>query len=366
MSVVLYENHLKKAYPVESGEAFFLITATSFYSLNKETAWLIEQLPFFGTEKSFLEHLSLMGLDNPLEVSSRLISLGALKKKENHSSLHFLKCIFTPKIQLISPRIQKKLLLFFNMDLKVIMSRWGVLIVSVSMLGLLWGTFSALIGVTKAFPIALIGRPEWWQVFALAVVGSFVHELGHSLMADSADIGLRPVGLSIYLIFPVLYTNVSGIEVASFSKRLLIDCGGVIFQGLFVFALLVCALLTGKYLFAESARWIMMLVFLNLIPFLRTDGYWVYKDIQTVFKKSPFMRGIQIVYLAGFMGFSIWFLWYLGIRLIHIIENIFYVSVTPGDMLSRGYALVLWGYFLIMGGLSSFWRLREIKQEVSN
>jgi hypothetical protein len=363
MPEVIYENHLKSAYLVSTEGELLAITETSFYHLSDETARLIEELPTDGPRGMFLKHLSDLGLNAPEDIFSRLLGIGALTEKRSQSPKAILKRILNPRIQIITPQIQEITLSFLGVNLLAGKKRWASILAWISLAGLLWGSFLALAGNQKAIPTPLTGHLDWIHVFLLALAGSLAHELGHSFAAAAAGIGLRPVGLSVYLVFPVFYTNVSGIETVPFQDKALIDCGGFIFQGIFLLLLLLAASLTGNFLFAEAVRWIMVLVFFNLNPFFRTDGYWLYKDLQTSFEKNRLAKIVHIVYFAAFTAFSVYFLWRLGIGLSGISDRLASISNSPGDLFSRGYSTALWGYFLIMGFIASLRRFQEIHRE---
>ena len=238
-----------------------------------------------------------------------------------------------------------------------------MVLAGISLVGLLWGAFLALAGNQTAIPVSLAGHSDWIYVFLLALAGGLVHELGHSFAAAAAGIGLRPIGLSVYLIFPVFYTNVSGIETVPLRDKALIDSGGFLFQGIFLLLLLFAASLTGYFLFAEAVRWIMMLVFFNLNPFFKTDGYWLYKDLQAGFAKNQLAKVVRVVYLSAFTVFSVYFLWRLGVGLSDILDRLGKMARSSGDLLSHGYSTLLWGYFLVIGFLASMRRFQEIRQE---
>ncbi len=363
MSEVVYENHLKHAYSVKSEGERLIITSTSFYQLSEETAWLIAELPDNGSEDLYFRHLAGLGLSEPRKIFDRLISIKALIEKRGHSLVTIFKRILNPKIQIIPPQIQERFLSYFGFDLKAGISRGILILAGVSLTGLFWGSFLALAGPEKAIPVSLTGHPNWLHVFLLALAGSLIHELGHSLMAAASGIGLRPIGLSIYLVFPVFYTNVSGIEKVSVWKKALIDCGGFIFQGIFLFLLLMCASLTGSYLFAEASRWIMVLVFFNLNPFFRTDGYWLYKDFSSRFEENRWAQAVHIFYFAAFTMFSACFLWRVGIKIAGVSDKLIEGIHSPRDFFSQSYMIMIWAYFLIMGFVGSLRRFQEIRQE---
>jgi len=364
MSEVIYENHLKSAYSVGAEGERLAITETSFYRLSNETAGLIEELPASGPRGLFLKHLSELGLNAPEEILRHLVAIGALTEKKHRTGPRaILKKILNPRFQIIAPRIQESVLSFLGVNLPADKNRWASILAGLSLAGLLWGSFLALAGDPKAIPTPLTGPHDLIYVFLLALAGSMTHELGHSFAAAAAGIGLRPVGFSVYLIFPVFYTNVSGVDTVPLRDKALVDCGGFIFQGIFLLLLLIAASLTGNFIFAEAARCIMVLVLFNLNPFFKTDAYWLYKDLQTAFAKNPSVKIVHLVYLAAFTAFSVYFLWRLGIGLSGIPDRLARIAGSPGNLFSRGYSTALWGYFLIMGFIASLRRFQEIHQE---
>lgn len=365
MPEVAYENHLKSAYSLESGESRLVITRTSFYRLSGETAWLISELPASGSEESYLASLSNLGLNEPRRIFERLKEIGALTTKSGPGQTPVFRRLLNPKFQLIGPQTQERFLAFFGIDLKTALERGLPLLALISSIGILWGSFLALAGPRLAIPAPLAGHPNWPHVFLLALASGLAHELGHSWAAAAAGIGLRPIGLSVYLVFPVFYANVSGIETVPFRKKALIDCGGFLFQGVFVFLLLAAASLTGSYMFAEAARWIMALVFFNLNPFFRTDAYWLYKDFSSLFKGDRLARMAHILYCAAFIVFSAYFLWRLGLRLAAIPGELSGLAGSHENLFTRGYSALILIYFLLMGFIGSLRRFREIRHELN-
>jgi hypothetical protein len=362
MPEVIYANHLKSAYTVGREGERLAITETSFYRLSAETAGLIEELPAEGPRALFLKHLSELGLNAPEQIFNHLAAIGALKEKYRPGPKSVLKRLLNPRVQIITPQIQEKALSFLGVTLPGDTKRWASILAGLALVGLLWGSFLALAG-NQALPARLTGRPDLICVFLLMLAGGLAHELGHSFAAAGAGIGLRPIGLSVYLIFPVFYTNVSGIETVPLRDKALIDCGGFISQGIFLLLLLLAASLTGAFVFAEAARWIMVLVFFNLNPFFKTDGYWLYKDLQNSFAKNRPARILHAVYFAAFTAFSVYFLWRLGLGLTGIPNRLARAAGSPDNLFSRGYSTVLWGYFLIMGFMASLRRFQEIRLE---
>ncbi len=230
------------------------------------------------------------------------------------------------------------------------------ILATLSAAGLLWGLAAAWGHVS----VDAIGP----AVLLLVISGSLLHELGHSFAAMAAGIGLRPIGFSVYLIYPVFYTNVSGIEKVPLAGRILIDCGGYIFQGVFLLALMLANYFTAHPAFAEAARWILLIIFFNLNPLFRTDGYWLYKDLYTEHKSNRWARALHYIYLAAFAAFSVYFLWRVGGRLGDIWRDLNILARSPGYFFSGGYRVVLGAYFVFVGLAGGLRRFKEGRLEL--
>jgi len=117
------------------------------------------------------------------------------------------------------------------------------------------------------------------------VVGVFFHELGHSVAA--LRYGMRPkgIGFGFYLVFPVFFADVTEVWALPKAKRIVINLGGVYFQGLFTL-LLMAGYYALPLAWADSRELLGTIITMNLFvmlyslnPFLRNDGYWVYSDL---------------------------------------------------------------------------------------
>lgn len=121
--------------------------------------------------------------------------------------------------------------------------------------------------------------------YAGVIVGVFFHELGHSVAA--VRYGMRPkgIGFGFYLIFPVFFADVTDVWVLGKAKRIVINLGGVYFQGLFTLALiggyyaLPVAYAGSRELLGTVVTMNLFVMIYSLNPFLRNDGYWVYSDL---------------------------------------------------------------------------------------
>ncbi|OGR41274.1 MAG: hypothetical protein A2X35_07740 [Elusimicrobia bacterium GWA2_61_42] len=359
---IIYENHLKKAYSVKDEQKHLAITDTSCYHLSVETAWLIKGLPDSGAQELYFNSLSGLGLNEPQKIFNKLVSLGALRKKEKRSWKDLFRMFLAPSIKLLSAQVQEKFFKIF-MAGPVAINKVTQFLATLSIIGLLWGTLLLITGPEKAIPVPLAGKASGFVVCLLIILGSLIHELGHSFAAMSSGIGFRPIGFSIYLIYPVFYTNVSGIEKVGLARKILIDCGGFVFQGAFLFLLLLVCSFTGDIAFAEAARWIMVIVFFNLNPLFRTDGYWLYKDVYTEFKAKRWARGLHYFYLAAFVAFSFYFLWRIGGSLGNVWHGLNTLIHSPEYLFSGGYRILFGAYFIFIGLAGGLRRFQEGRVE---
>lgn len=105
------------------------------------------------------------------------------------------------------------------------------------------------------------------------------HELGHAAASRYSGADPAEIGIGLYLLFPVLFCNVTEAWRLPRASRVRVNLGGAYFQ------LLLTALAAPVQLVTHStpiavfigASATSMLVTLN--PFFRFDGYWVYSDL---------------------------------------------------------------------------------------
>jgi putative peptide zinc metalloprotease protein len=116
-------------------------------------------------------------------------------------------------------------------------------------------------------------------IVALVLASMLVHELGHA--SACARFGCPPgeIGAGIYLVFPVMYTDVTRAWRLPPRSRAVVDLGGLYFQSLVVSVSAVYAWQTGS----ASARWFVWLSMLSMAhmlnPMYKMDGYWLLTDL---------------------------------------------------------------------------------------
>jgi len=119
--------------------------------------------------------------------------------------------------------------------------------------------------------------PIW--ILMLYTVTMFLHELGHIAACRRFTGKNGEIGFGIYFIFPVLYSNISSVWHADKQERIITNLAGIYMQ-------LWCMLIFyGVYWVTQSttslylAYFVTLYSFIQIIPFIRSDGYWLLSDI---------------------------------------------------------------------------------------
>jgi putative peptide zinc metalloprotease protein len=121
-------------------------------------------------------------------------------------------------------------------------------------------------------------RLELLLAVIVSYVGVLFHEIGHC--AAALRFGVKPggIGFGLYLLWPVLYTDISrGWELNRW-HRVIVDLSGMYFQLVFSTACIVVALFTHFAWLQLVVDSVVLSLLTNCNPFLRFDGFWVLTD----------------------------------------------------------------------------------------
>lgn len=142
-----------------------------------------------------------------------------------------------------------------------------------------------------------VARPELFLL--LGALGLFVgpiHEFGHAAALRYGGGKVRWMGVGLYLIYPVLYTDVTDSYRLKRWARVRTDLGG------FYFTLLYSLGITALYAYTRQEYLLLFLLFADLdilnefSPFVRFDGYWVFADLtglpDFLSLIGPFLRSV--------------------------------------------------------------------------
>ncbi|MNN05926.1 hypothetical protein D3C81_1187020 [compost metagenome] len=113
----------------------------------------------------------------------------------------------------------------------------------------------------------------------LSTLGTICHEFGHASAAAHFGCRRMTIGWGIYMVYTVLWTNVSEAWKLPRRQRAIVDIGGVHFESMFLLLMLGLHLATGNPIFLFAFIFIDLSIANTFNPFLRMDGYWLISDL---------------------------------------------------------------------------------------
>jgi putative peptide zinc metalloprotease protein len=141
------------------------------------------------------------------------------------------------------------------------------------------------------------------MLMLLSTLGTFCHEFGHAAAAAHYGCRRMTIGWGLYLIYTVLWTNVSDAWKLPRRQRAIVDLGGVHFESMFLLVMLGLHLHTGSAIFLFAFLFIDVSIATTFNPFLRMDGYWLMSDLFGIVnlrkQQSIWMRGLAARMFGG-------------------------------------------------------------------
>lgn len=147
---------------------------------------------------------------------------------------------------------------------------------------------------TMAFIILLINLPglrvfdftgtlrmdhAWIMAYVLLTASVIFHELGHASACRYYRCSHGSIGFGLYLVFPVFYVDINDAWRLSRKQRAMIDVGGVYLQSVTTIILFSGYLLTQAPILLMTIFLTYLMVFINLNPLFKYDGYWILSDL---------------------------------------------------------------------------------------
>jgi putative peptide zinc metalloprotease protein len=105
------------------------------------------------------------------------------------------------------------------------------------------------------------------------------HEIGHLSACKYFNCPHGEIRLGLYLVFPVLYANVSPAWRLEQRERVVVDLGGMYFQLLLTIPVSLLFHLTRESIWLLLFLELDAMILFSLNPFLRFDGYWLCSDL---------------------------------------------------------------------------------------
>ncbi|MGA2350869.1 MAG: hypothetical protein ABSF70_10585 [Terracidiphilus sp.] len=120
---------------------------------------------------------------------------------------------------------------------------------------------------------------DWWMILGLVYASVLWHELGHASACERFGAKHGPIGIGVYLIYPVMYCNVTDAWKLPRMQRAIVDGAGIYFHCLFasIFCILALRFPSPVSLWVVISIWSTILF--NLNPFFKFDGYWILTDL---------------------------------------------------------------------------------------
>jgi putative peptide zinc metalloprotease protein len=119
-------------------------------------------------------------------------------------------------------------------------------------------------------------------VLALTWLSIAFHELGHAAACRYSGARPGPIGAGVYLIWPVLYTNVTDSYRLGRLGRLRTDLGGIYFNAVFMVVLFGAYAATGFEPLLPAVVVQNFLILDQLMPWIRLDGHYIISDLTGV------------------------------------------------------------------------------------
>ncbi len=172
----------------------------------------------------------------------------------------------------------------------------------------------------------LTGGEGFLVVVALMMFGLLFHELGHVTACRRFGCDHGPIGVALYLVFPVFFADVRASWELPRRRRLAVDLGGLYFQTLISTLLYLGHSAWGWGPFLTAALGLDMMLIANLFPFFKWDGYWALSDLCGVPNLSQKARGLLFSLVTRRRPEGIdhlplltrWFLWMYGAAMLGI------------------------------------------------
>ena len=183
-----------------------------------------------------------------------------------------------------SPKKEKSFILFETQLLSpTLAGRISKLIQPLYQPTFFWIAFTLLFALSiynmTTFHHLHMGKTFMIGMFVLYIISAFIHEFGHIAACNRFTNKNGEIGVGIYFLFPVFYSNITPIWTANKEQRIITNLAGVYIQ------LYLIAILYGINYFLDIHELedviilSTMIILYQLIPFIRTDGYWILSDL---------------------------------------------------------------------------------------
>jgi putative peptide zinc metalloprotease protein len=141
--------------------------------------------------------------------------------------------------------------------------------------------------------LAVLPGYRYALAYFLIIVCVLWHEIGHASALRYFGASHGAIGFGLYLVFPIMYSDVSDAWRLRAGQRAVVDVGGIYLQAMTSLLFYPAYLLTGDPLCLGLVTFNDALIIMSLNPLLKFDGYWLFSDLVGV----PNLRRRSLKYL---------------------------------------------------------------------
>lgn len=127
-----------------------------------------------------------------------------------------------------------------------------------------------------------LGYTKWIISYFSLFLIVFLHEIGHAAAALATGIKPRSIGLGFYTVLPVMYTDLTDAWKVNTLSKVKINLGGIFMQLIIGMLLMLGVSFFNNAVVSEIFTNIFLvnstIIVINLVPFLKFDGYWILAD----------------------------------------------------------------------------------------
>jgi putative peptide zinc metalloprotease protein len=138
--------------------------------------------------------------------------------------------------------------------------------------------------------------------YAWLVLSIVVHEFGHASACARFGIAPGDIGVTMYLMVPALYSDVTSAWTLERWKRVVVDLGGNYFQAFVLVALIITSRITGAGSLRAAAFMVTLSILVSMNPIFKFDGYWFCADALGVANLSQQPLRVLSIWFRTLMG----------------------------------------------------------------
>lgn len=128
------------------------------------------------------------------------------------------------------------------------------------------------------------------MLISITLVSALLHEFGHASASSYGGAEPGAIGVGIYVVWPVLYTDTTESYRLSRASRLRTDLGGIYFNLVLISGFGLAHAWSNQGIWAAAAVIQLVLILYQFLPFIRLDGYYLMTDVTGVPDLFAYMR----------------------------------------------------------------------------